>query len=107
MLDGKAPHHTGGQRGLTAVTVPSQHYLGCLRVADKSNEIPAARERFARLALAGRAVSLDALHPQAETARALGLEHGADYLLSRQRQPAHGAGQQRAPRRHPAGGFSP
>jgi hypothetical protein len=32
--------------------------------------------------LDGRAVSLDALHTQAETARALVLEHGADYLLT-------------------------
>lgn len=82
VLDGKEPNHTGGQRVLTAVTVPSQHYLGCIMVADKSNEIPAARELFTRLDLEGRAVSLDALHTQAETARALVLEHGADYLLT-------------------------
>ena len=82
VLDGKEPNHTRGQRVLTAVTVPGQHYLGSEMVADKSNEIPAARDLFERLDLDGKAVSLDALHTQAETARALVLEHGADYLLT-------------------------
>lgn len=82
VLDGKEPHHTGGQQVLTALTVPGQHYLGSEMVAAKSNEIPAARDLFERLDLAGREVSLDALHTQAETARALVLAHGADYLLS-------------------------
>lgn len=80
--DGKEPNHTGGQRVLTAITVPGQHYLGSEMVADKSNEIPAARDLFERLDLDGKAVSLDALHTQAETARALVLEPGADYLLT-------------------------
>ena len=37
---------------------------------------------FERLDLEGRLVSLDALHTQDETARALVLEHGAGYLLT-------------------------
>jgi len=82
VLDGKAPKHTRGQHILTAVTVPGQHYLGSEMVADKSNEIPAARKLFERLDLDGKRVSLDALHTQAETARVLVLEHGADYLLT-------------------------
>jgi hypothetical protein len=82
VLDGKAPRHTGGQHILTAVTVPGQQYLGSAMVADKSNEIPAARELFSRLDLDGQCVSLDALHTQSETARALVLEHGADYLFT-------------------------
>jgi hypothetical protein len=82
VLDGKEPQHSGGQQVLTAVTVPSQHYWGSAMVAEKTNEIPVARELFARLALDGRTVSLDALHTQEETARALVLEHGADYLLT-------------------------
>jgi predicted transposase YbfD/YdcC len=49
---------------------------------DKTNEIPVARQLFERLDLEGRLVSLDALHTQDETARALVLEHGADYLLT-------------------------
>ena len=44
--------------------------------------IPVARELFNRLELVERLVSLDALHTQDETARALVLEHGADYLLT-------------------------
>ena len=67
---------------LSAVTVPGQHYLGSAMVDEKTNEIPVARELFPRLELDGRIVSLDALHTQAETARALVLEHGADYLLT-------------------------
>ena len=82
VLDGKEPKHGSGASILTAVTVPSQHYLGCALVDQKTNEIPVARERFSQLDLAGRFVSLDALHTQDETARALVLEHGADYLLT-------------------------
>ena len=67
---------------LTAVTVPSQHYLGSALVDTKTNEIPVARELFKKLELDGRKVSLDALHTQDQTARALVLEHGADYLFT-------------------------
>lgn len=82
VLDGKEPRHTGGHHVLSAVTVPSQHYLGSAMVDEKTNEIPVARALFERLELDGRLVSLDALHTQAETARALVLEHGADYLFT-------------------------
>jgi hypothetical protein len=82
VLDGKEPRHSGGHHVLTAVTVPGQHYLGSAMVDEKTNEIPVARELFERLDLDGRAVSLDALHTQDETARSLVLEHGADYLLT-------------------------
>ena len=41
-----------------------------------------AQELFKRLELEDRLVSLDALHTQDETARALVLQHGADYLLT-------------------------
>ena len=89
MLDGKAPRHTGGEQVLTAVTVPGQHYLGSEMIAAQSNEIPAARELFARLDLDGKEVSLAALHTPTETARALVLEHGADFLLTvKANQPA-------------------
>ena len=83
VLDGKEPKHGGGQAVLSAVTVPSQFYLGSAIVEkDKTNEIPVARNLFERLDLEGRLVSLDALHTQDETARALVLEHGAGYLLT-------------------------
>jgi len=82
VLDGKQPKHGGGQSVLTAVSVPSQHYLGSAMVDTKTNEIPVARELFKKLDLDGRKVSLDALHTQDQTARELVLQHGADYLLT-------------------------
>jgi phage protein U len=83
VLDGKQPKHGGGQAVLSAVTVPSQFYLGSEIVEkDKTNEIPVARKLFPRLDLAGCLVSLDAIHTQDETARSLVLEHGADYALT-------------------------
>ena len=82
VLDGKQPRQGGGHSVLTAVTVPSQHYLGSAMVDQKTNEIPVARQLFKRLDLDGRKVSLDALHTQDQTARELVLEHGADYLLT-------------------------
>jgi hypothetical protein len=51
-------------------------------VYQKTNEIPVARELINRLKLEDRLVPLDALHTLNETARALVLEHGADYLLT-------------------------
>jgi len=82
VLDGKQPKHGGGQSVLSAVSVPSQHYLGSALVDTKTNEIPVARELFKQLDLDGRKVSLDALHTQDHTARDLVLQHGADYLLT-------------------------
>jgi hypothetical protein len=81
-VDGKEPRHGPGDALLTAVTVPSQFYLGSALVDTKTNEIPVARELFGELDLSGRSVALDALHTQDETARQLVLEHGAHYLLT-------------------------
>jgi len=82
VLDGKEPRHGGGHSVLTALTVPSQHYLGSALVDPKTNEIPVARQLFHRLDLDGRKVSRDARHTQDPTARELVLEHGADFLLT-------------------------
>jgi Domain of unknown function (DUF4338)/DDE_Tnp_1-associated len=82
VMDGKEPRHGSGASILSAVTMPGQYYLGSAVVEEKTNEIPVARELFAHLDLEERLVSLDALHTQDETARALVLEHGADYLLT-------------------------
>ena len=82
VVDGKEPKHGPGDAVLTAVTVPSQFYLGSALVDTKTNEIPVARKLFHELELAGRCVALDALHTQDQTARDLVLEHGADYLLT-------------------------
>jgi len=81
-VDGKEPRHGPGDAILTAVSVPSQYYLGSALVDTKTNEIPVARELFGELDLAGRTVALDALHTQDQTARELVLEHGAHYLLT-------------------------
>jgi hypothetical protein len=81
-LDGKEPSHGGGQSILTALSVPSQYYLGSAVVDTKTNEIPVARQLFQDLDLAGRFVSLDALHTQTQTARDIVLDAGADYLLT-------------------------
>jgi hypothetical protein len=82
VVDGKEPKHGTGHAVLSAVTVPSQFYLGSALVDTKTNEIPVARQLFTEMELAGRRVALDALHTQDQTARDLVLEHGADYLLT-------------------------
>jgi hypothetical protein len=89
VLDGKMPKHSGGLNVVTAVTVPSLHYLGSEVVAAKTNEIPAVRALCERLELEGRLVSIDALHTQTETARQIVLERGGDYLMTvKANQPA-------------------
>jgi hypothetical protein len=83
VMDGKEPNHGSGVSIISAVTVPSQHYLGSALVDTKTNEIPVAQQQLIpALDLEGRLVSLDALHTQDETARAVVLEGGGDYLLT-------------------------
>lgn len=82
VVDGKEPRHGPGEMILGAVTVPGQFLLGCARVDTKTNEVPVARELFGTMDLAGRTVSMDALHTCEQTARELVVEHGAHYLLS-------------------------
>jgi hypothetical protein len=100
VLDGKVLHGTQGRMVLNAVTVPSGRVLGVelVRQADPElaaedapvasaksgaeNEIPAARRLLSRMDLAGRLVSVDAMHTQHETAGQVVLEAGADYLLT-------------------------
>jgi hypothetical protein len=107
VLDGKEPKHGGGDSILTAVSVPSQYYLGSALVDQKTNEIPVARQLFGKLDLAGRWVVLDALHTQAQTARDLVLQHGADYLLTvKNNQPTVRQNIEKLPPAPPAG-FSP
>ena len=48
----------------------------------KENEIPAARRLLARAPVAGRLISLDALHTQHQTAAQIVLGCGADYLFT-------------------------
>lgn len=83
VMDGKEPRHGSGASLLTAITVPSQHYLGCVMVDQKTNEIPVAQNQLIPpLDLENRFVSLDALHTQDETARKVVMEAGGDFLLT-------------------------
>lgn len=83
VMDGKEPNHGRGASVLTAVTVPGLHCLGSGMVATKTNELPVAQQQLIPpLDLAGRFVSLDALHTQTETARTVVLEGGGHYLLT-------------------------
>jgi hypothetical protein len=83
VMEGKEPKHGSGASVLTAVTVPSQYYLGSAVVQEKTNEIPVAQQALIpALDLVGRWVSLDALHTQDETARRVVMEAGGDYLLT-------------------------
>jgi hypothetical protein len=59
-IDGKQPKHAGVHNVVTAIAMPSKHYLGCGVVEDKSSQIPAARCLIARINLDGKLVSLDA-----------------------------------------------
>jgi hypothetical protein len=85
-LDGKALRHSQGGQLVSAVGAQSGRWLGTVRTPDKTNEITAARtllERLnQRLDLSGKAVVLDALHTNQETARLIVQELGADYLFT-------------------------
>jgi hypothetical protein len=83
VLDGKEPKQGSGSSILTAITAQSQYYFCSALVDQKTNEIPVAQQELLPvLDLAGRLVSLDALHTQDETARAVVLEAGGHYLLT-------------------------
>jgi len=85
-LDGKALRHSQGGELVSAVGAQSGRWLGTVRTPDKTNEITAARtllERLnQRLDLSGKAIVLDALHTNQETARLIVQELGADYLFT-------------------------
>ena len=71
-LRGAARQNPNGQNLLAAT---AEHCCGLIlgqeAVPDKSNEIPAVRTLTSELALAGRVVTVDALHTQDHTARHL------------------------------------
>ncbi|HEX5295951.1 MAG TPA: ISAs1 family transposase [Streptosporangiaceae bacterium] len=74
--DGKAPHLVAAlAHGIGAV-------LGQVAVDARSNEIPAVRELLKAFAdLTGAVVTMDALHAQHDTARAV-LDRRADYVMT-------------------------
>ena len=73
---GKAPHLVAALvHGIGAV-------LGQVAVEEKSNEIPAVRELLKAFTdLAGAVITMDALHPQHDTARAV-TDREADYVMT-------------------------
>jgi hypothetical protein len=82
VLDGKEPRHGSGASILSAVTVPSQHYLSSALVDQRPMRFPWRESCLIAWSWKERLLSLDALHTQDEAARAVVLEHGADYLLT-------------------------
>jgi hypothetical protein len=81
-VDGKELRHAQGVQLVSAVTARGQRWLGTVRVADQSNEIPAVPQLLDGLALSGKLVGLDALHTQSDTARHIVQEQGGDYLFT-------------------------
>jgi hypothetical protein len=81
-VDGKELLSSQGVEIVSAYAVQSGRWLGSERVADASNEIPAAQTLLKRAPIEGALVSLDALHTQTETARLIVQDRGADYLLT-------------------------
>ena len=78
---GASKQTADGRRMLVAAVEHSSGLvLGQVEVSSKTNEIPAVRELAGELDLAGRIVTLDALHVQHKTARGL-LEDGAAHYL--------------------------
>ena len=71
----------GRRMMVAAVEHGSGLILGQVEVDSKSNEIPAVRELSNGLDLAGRTVTVDAMHAQHDTARCL-LKGHADYVVS-------------------------
>ena len=81
-LRGASKQTEDGRRMMVAaVEHDSGMVLGQVEVDSKSNEIPAVRELSSSLDLAGRIVTVDAMHAQHETARCL-LGRRADYVIS-------------------------
>jgi hypothetical protein len=81
-IDGKTLCHAQGTELVSAIGGQTGRWLGTVRVADKSNEIPAAQTLIDRLDLDGKLVVLDALHTQDLTAQKLYFERGADYVMT-------------------------
>jgi hypothetical protein len=81
-VDGKELLSSQGVEIVSAYAVKSGRWLGSERIAEGSNEIPAAQELLRRLPIEGMLVTADALHTQTETARIIVQERGADFLMT-------------------------
>ena len=85
-IDGKALRGSRQQDHCVHLVAALGHDSGCVlnqvKVADKSNEIPAVKPLLDPLPLAGKVVTGDALHTQVETARYLVEDKQAHYLFT-------------------------
>jgi hypothetical protein len=85
-IDGKALRGSRRQQHcvhlVSAVGHESGSVLNQVKVADKSNEIPAVKPLLDPLPLQGKVVTGDALHTQAETARYLVEDKKAHYVFT-------------------------
>ena len=80
---GASAQTRGGRRMMVAaVEHGSGLVLGQVEVSRKTNEIPAVRDLSASLELAGRTVTVDAMHAQQKTARSLLETCNADYVIT-------------------------
>ena len=82
-IRGAAQHNPGAKHLLVAA---AEHHCGIVlgqeAVKDKSNEVPAVRTLLTELDLAGRVVTLDALHTCRKTARCVVEQCGAHYVMT-------------------------
>ena len=81
-VDGKELLNRQGAAVVSAYSVQTGRWLGSERVAEESNEIPAAQKLLQRVDLDGSLVTADAMHTQTETARIVVQERGGDYLFT-------------------------
>ena len=88
-VDGKTLKGSRGLHLFSAFVGANQSVIAQIAVPDKTNEIPMLGPLLREVPLEGALVSADALHTQADTARHLVQERGADYLLiAKNNQPA-------------------
>ena len=80
IVDGKTLRHAHVE--LVSAVNGAGRWLGTVAVKAGSNEIPAAREQLAKVALPGKTVLADALHTQVETVQQVLFEGGGDYVLT-------------------------
>lgn len=108
VIDGKALKNSQGVQLVSAFSVRHGRWLGTERIEEKSNEIPAARELIRRVPLEQTLVLSDALHTQAENARRIVMDYGADYFMTvKGNQPGVKKTLEQLLERRPDGAFSP
>lgn len=80
IVDGKTLRHAHVE--LVSAVDGQGRWLGSSTVASGSNEIPAARELLAKVAVQDKTTLADALHTQIDTAQQILFEQGGDYALT-------------------------